>query len=356
MPATRTLQQLDVSFLRSAIRSAVAGTDLDAATATQALTAVLGGAADTDTAALLTALAAKGPSATEVAATARVVLAAAPAVTWTGPAVDIVGTGGDGSNSVNISTVAALIATAAGATVAKAGNRAATSRCGSADLLAALGVPVDPAPEVVDSLRRHRFAFLFTPAVHPAMRALAPLRRQLGFRTIFNLSGPLTNPVPLTARLIGAADAREQEILAEAAVELSGTPTWVVRSASGLDELSTAEPSRVIAVAKGRTETFHIDPRDLPVAPAGLDDLRGGDARHNAQIVRAVLAGTAPRPVTDTCLLNAAAALRLADLADDLDDGLELGREAISSGRAATLLADLRREPPAVTVSDRDSR
>ncbi|MGC5052051.1 anthranilate phosphoribosyltransferase [Micromonospora sp. DT48] len=356
MPTSRTLAEHDASFLRSATRSAVAGADLDATTAARALTALLSGADDTDAAALLTALAAKGPSATEVAATVRVVLAAAPPVAWTDPAVDIVGTGGDGSDSVNISTVAALIATAAGATVAKAGNRAATSRCGSADLLEALGVPVDPSPDIVDSLRRHRFAFLFTPAVHPAMRTLAPLRRRLGFRTIFNLSGPLANPVPLTARLVGAADAREQEVLAAAAAELGDTPTWVVRSASGLDELSTAEPSTVIAVARGRTETFRVDPRDLPVAPAGLDELRGGDARHNAQLVRDILTGVAPRPVTDTCLLNAAAAVHLAGLAEDLADGLELSREAVGSGRAAALLADLRHEPVAVTTSERDAR
>ncbi|MGC5033278.1 anthranilate phosphoribosyltransferase [Micromonospora sp. DT229] len=354
MPASRSLEQVGGSFIRSATRAAVAGRDLDAAEATQALAAVLHGADPADTAALLTALAAKGPSATEVAATVRIVLAVAPPVAWTGPAVDIVGTGGDGSNSINISTVAALIATAAGATVAKAGNRAATSRCGSADLLEAVGVPVDPSPDIVEALRLHRFAFLFTPAVHPAMRALTPLRRQLGFRTIFNLSGPLANPVPLTARLLGAADAREQEVLAEAAAELGSTPTWVVRSASGLDELSTAEPNTVIAVADGRTETFRIDPRDLPVAPAGLDDLRGGDARHNAEIVKGILAGTAPRPVTDTCLLNAAAALRLAGLTEDLTDGLELSRQAITTGRAAALLAALRREPTAAT--ERDSR
>ncbi|MET9361912.1 anthranilate phosphoribosyltransferase [Streptomyces sp. NPDC006632] len=328
--------------LTSATRHLVLGRDLDAEAAGAAVSVLLSGDTDPlDAAAFLTAMAAKHPSATEVAATVRVILAAARPVAWSGPAVDVVGSGGDGSDSVNISTLAALIAAAAGATVAKAGNRAATSSCGSADVLEALGIPIEPIERVPSLLARHRFAFLFSPAVHPVVGRLAPVRRRLGFRTLFNLVGPLANPVPLGGRLIGAADHRDQDILAQAAAELGLRRTWIVHGHGGLDELSTSGLNRVLMVDGDTTTETKLDPADLGLRPASRDDLKGGDAAENAATALRILAGDAPAPLLDTCLYNAAAVLHLADLAPGLDTALVLAREAIADGSALTLVRAL---------------
>ncbi|MFD9125800.1 anthranilate phosphoribosyltransferase [Kitasatospora sp. NPDC059571] len=334
------------AVLGASTRQLVRGRALDADTAFEAVTALLAEDADQlDSAAFLTAMSAKRASATELAATVRVILAAARPVPWDGPAVDVVGSGGDGSDSVNVSTVAGLLAAAAGATVAKAGNRAATSRCGSADVLEALGVPIEPVDLVPALLAEHRFAFLFSPAVHPLIGRLAPVRRRLGFRTLFNLAGPLANPVRLTGRLIGAADPHDQDVMAEAAAELGLRHTWIVHGHGGLDELTTSGPNRVLTVDGGRVAESVLDPAGLGLAAAGADELRGGDALANADAARAVLAGTAPAAVADTCLLNAAAVLHLAGLADDLPAGLGLARAAVASGAARDLVEALAATP-----------
>ncbi|MER5865544.1 anthranilate phosphoribosyltransferase [Kitasatospora sp. NPDC002040] len=330
------------TVLTASTRQLVLGRELDADSAFAAVSALLDATADPlDIATFLTAMSAKRPSATELAATVRVILAAARPVDWHGTAVDVVGSGGDGSDSVNISTVAGLLAASAGATVAKAGNRAATSRCGSADVLEELGVPLGPVELVPGLLDRHRFAFLFSPAVHPVIGRLAPIRRRLGFRTLFNLAGPLANPVRLHGRLIGAADRRDQDVMAEAAAELGLDRTWIVHGHGGLDELTTTGPNRVLAVDGGRVHERVLDPADLDLRPADADDLRGGDTAANADAARAVLAGTAPAPVLDTCHYNAAVVLHLAGLAPDLATGLALSRAAVASGAATELLLAL---------------
>jgi anthranilate phosphoribosyltransferase len=334
------------AVLTASTRQLVLGRALDADTAFEAVSTLLDRGTDpVDAAAFLTAMSAKRPSATELAATVRVILAAARPVAWDGPAVDVVGSGGDGSDSVNVSTVAGLLAAAAGATVAKAGNRAATSRCGSADVLEALGVPIDSVERVPALLAQHRFAFLFSPAVHPLIGRLTPVRRRLGFRTLFNLAGPLANPVRLGGRLIGAADPRDQDVMAEAAAELGLRRTWVVHGHGGLDELTTSGANRMLTVDEGLISESEFDPAGLGLRPAGADDLRGGDTAANAAAARAVLGGTAPAPVVDTCLLNAAAVLQLAGLAADLPAALDLARGAIASGAALELLADLAAAP-----------
>ena len=335
-------------------RQLVTRRDLDPEAAEAAVSALLQEAADPlDVAAFLTAMSAKRPCATEVAATVRVILAAARPVAWDGPAVDVVGSGGDGSDSVNISTIAGLIAAAAGATVAKAGNRAATSSCGSADVLEALGVPIEPVERVPALLARHRFAFLFSPAVHPLIGRLAPVRRRLGFRTLFNLAGPLANPVALDGRLIGAADRQDQDVLAEAAALLGLGRTWVVHGHGGLDELTTSGPNRVLVVDGGTVRETTVESAELGLRPAGPDDLRGGGAADNAAAALRILAGTAPAPVLDTCLFNAAAVLHLADLAADLGAGLELARRAVAEARGTDLVRALTAEQPVPVTAAR---
>ncbi|THA63899.1 anthranilate phosphoribosyltransferase [Streptomyces sp. A0642] len=348
--------------LPTVTRDAVAGRTVSAEAARAAVAELLDASTDeVDAAAFLTAVAVGGATPVLVAAAVEAVLAVARPVGWTGPAVDVVGTGGDGSDSVNISTLAALVAASAGATVAKAGNRAATSPCGSADLLEALGIDIDPGERITELLAAHRFAFLFTPALHPALRRLAPVRRRLGFRTLFNLSGPLANPVPLTGRLIGTATLQDQEVLAQAALLLGHRRTWVVQGFDGVDELTTAGPARVLQVDGGTLTAFTIDPAGLPLRPAGRAELAGGDAARNAVLSRQVLGGTAPAPLLDTVLLNAAAALHLAGRADDMASALTLARNAVERG-AATALADrLARasdtdRPARTTLTDRLAR
>ncbi|MER6120183.1 anthranilate phosphoribosyltransferase [Streptomyces sp. NPDC001743] len=348
--------------LPTVTRDAVAGRTVSAEAARAAVAELLDASTDeVDAAAFLTAVAVGGATPVLVAAAVEAVLAVARPVGWTGPAVDVVGTGGDGSDSVNISTLAALVAASAGATVAKAGNRAATSPCGSADLLEALGIDIDPGERITELLAAHRFAFLFTPALHPALRRLAPVRRRLGFRTLFNLSGPLANPVPLTGRLIGTATLQDQEVLAQAALLLGHRRTWVVQGFDGVDELTTAGPARVLQVDGGTLTAFTIDPAGLPLRPAGRAELAGGDAARNAVLSRQVLGGTAPAPLLDTVLLNAAAALHLAGRADDMASALTVARNAVERG-AATALADrLARasdtdRPARTTLTDRLAR
>ncbi|MGA4861871.1 anthranilate phosphoribosyltransferase [Streptomyces lavendulocolor] len=338
--ATRTLGAVT--------RDAVAGREVTDEAARDAVAELLDEATDpVDAAAFLTAVAVGGATPRLVAAAVRAVLAVARPVAWTGPAVDVVGTGGDGSDSVNISTLAGLIAASAGATVAKAGNRAATSQCGSADVLEALGIDIDPGEDIPRHLAEHRFAFLFAPALHPALRRLAPIRRRLGFRTLFNLSGPLANPVPLTGRLIGTATRQDQEVLAEAAALLGHRRTWIIQGADGMDELTTAGTSRVLAVDGGRITSALVDPALLPLRPAGRGALAGGDAHRNAALSREVLAGTAPGPLLDTVLLNAAAVLHLAGHADGLEEGLRLARRAVEHGAPARLAERLAHEKDA---------
>ncbi|MGW1224356.1 anthranilate phosphoribosyltransferase [Streptomyces sp. NPDC002530] len=327
-------------------RDAVAGRTVSAASARDAVAELLDETTDeVDAAAFLTAVAVGGATPVLVAAAVEAVLAVARPVAWTGPAVDVVGTGGDGSGSVNISTLAGLVAASAGATVAKAGNRAATSPCGSADLLEALGIELDAGERIPELLAAHRFAFLFAPALHPALRRLAPVRRRLGFKTLFNLSGPLANPVPLTGRLIGTATRRDQEVLAEAAALLGHRRTWVVQGFDGMDELTTAGPARVLRVDGDTLTESTVDPARLPLRPAGREALAGGGPARNAELARRVLDGTAPDPLLDTVVLNAAAVLHLAGAADDLDGGIVLARDAVRRGAPAELAARLARTP-----------
>ena len=288
------------------------------------------------------ALRAKGETPAEISGMAGMMLQHGKRVSLDSPAVDIVGTGGDRSNSVNISTMATIVTAAAGAPVAKHGNRSASSKSGAADVLEALGVVIDLPPEGV----RRCFAevgvgFFMAPVFHPALRHAGPVRAQLGVPTTFNLLGPLTNPAQPRRSLIGCAYAEKTRVLAEVFAR-RGSTALVVRGDDGLDEITTTTTSTVWVVSGGTVEERSFDPASLGIARASAADLRGGDATANAAVIRDLVGGK-QGPVRDAVLVNAAAALAAFEgfsgsLEDDLAAGLTRAAQAIDSGAAATLL------------------
>ena len=316
-----------------------------------------GAASDIEVAALLGALAAHGETASEIAGFAEGMrgeaLTLALSADERASLVDTCGTGGDSSGTFNISTAAALVAAAAGATVAKHGNRAVTSKCGSADVLEALGIPVDLTPQAAaDALRRHRFAFLHAPALHPAMRAVMPVRRALGVRTLFNIIGPLTNPAGASRQVIGVFAPHLVPIVAEAMALLGTRRALVVygeatgdgnpsHSTVGIDELSISGRSQVAEVCGGTVTHWTLTPEDLGLSRAPLDALHGGNAAENAAILTAIFTGHVG-PSRDVVLLNAAAVLLTAEIVPDLPAGLRHAAAAIDSGKVSSLIAALR--------------
>ena len=290
----------------------------------------------------LVALRTKGETADEIAGFAEAmrehVVAVTPSRT---PVVDIVGTGGDGAGTFNISTAAAIVAAAAGAAVAKHGNRAASSAAGSADVLEELGITLEQSPErIAHSIDELGFGFMFARAHHPAMRHVASVRQELGIRTVFNVLGPLANPAGACDGVFGVYSADLAPTYAEALAELGSRRAFVVHGAGGLDELSPYGTSLVVEVVDGDVREWELDPRDLGIEPADPAELRGGSVAENAATIRSVLAGEHGGR-RDAVLLIAAAALVAAGLADDLGEGLGLGGEAIDSGAAAGRLEAL---------------
>ncbi len=290
----------------------------------------------------LVALRTKGETADEIAGFAEAMREhVVPVTPQRSPVVDIVGTGGDGANTFNISTAAALVAAAAGAAVAKHGNRAASSQAGSADVLEELGIDIEQPPEQIAlSIDELGFGFMFARAHHPAMRHVAPVRKEIGVRTVFNVLGPLANPAGAREGVFGVYAADLARTYAEALVELGARRAFVVHGSGGIDELSPCGTNLVVEVVDGDVREWELDPRELGIHPTDPDSLRGGSAAENATTIRAVLAGE-PGGRRDAVLLNAAGALVAAGLADDLADGLGLGAEAIDSGAAANRLEAL---------------
>jgi anthranilate phosphoribosyltransferase len=281
----------------------------------------------------------KGETVEEVAGLARTVRALATPIDVHDPdtLLDVVGTGGDGSHSFNISTVAAMVAAACGARLAKHGNRAASSSCGSADVLEALGVKIDLPPDgVAACVHEVGIGFLFAPLFHPSFRYAAVPRRELGVRTVFNILGPLCNPAGARCYALGVPEPGLVPIMADVLHRL-GVRRALVFSAEGLDELSTAGPSRVVEQLDGQRHEYQLDPAELDLPRASHADLRGGAPAENAAIARAVLGGE-PGPRRDVVLLNAAAALRAAGLADEWREGIAMAAGALDSGRAGQLL------------------
>ncbi len=300
-----------------------------------------GRATPAQVAAFVTALRIKGETVAEITGLARTMRLYARRVPVDGLTVDTCGTGGDAAGTFNISTVAAFVAAGAGLRVAKHGNRAMTSQCGSADVLEALGVRIDLGPEEVGRcIEEAGIGFMFAPVFHPAMKHAAVPRREIGIRTVFNILGPLTNPAGATAQLIGVADVSFAPVLAGVLQRLGCQHGLVVHGGGGLDELSTLGPSTIWDVTPEAVYSYSITPEELGLARAGPGDIRGGTAAENATFVREVLEG-APGPRRDVVLLNAAAAIVAGGLVDGLADGLRVAAESIDSGRAGQRLERL---------------
>jgi len=296
-----------------------------------------GDATPIQVAGFLVALRMKGETVDEITGFARTARAVATPIEIQGALLDTCGTGGDGLATFNISTLSAIVAAASGAKVAKHGNRAASSMCGSADVLEQLGVKVDLGPEgVARCIDEAGIGFLFAPVFHPSFRFAGVPRRELALRTVFNVLGPLCNPAGAKYQALGVADGSMAGKMAEVLMRLGVERAIVFHAGDGMDELSVSSPSFVIEI-DGERKEYELDPAELGLAKAPVDSMRGGGPEENARIAREVLQG-ATGPRRDVVLLNAAAALRAAGLAESWKDGLGVAAEAIDSGRAGEVL------------------
>ncbi len=336
-------------------RIAVHRQSLDRDQARAVMAEILAGKiSDVQIAGLLVALQMKGETVEEIVGFAEAIRAAATALpanesttdvsnTGRDALVDTCGTGGDASGTFNISTAAAFVAAGAGVRVAKHGNRSLSSKCGSADVMEALGVSITlPAERIAACLKEVGIAFLFAPALHSAMKHVQPVRRELKLRTVFNLLGPLTNPARASAQVVGVYSAALVEKLAEALGMLGARHALVVHGSDGLDEITTTGPTRIAEVREGKLHAYEVEPEQFGIARGSLSDLAGGDAAANAVIIRGILNG-ARSPRRDIVLLNAAAAVLVAGKAESLADAVPLAAQAIDSGAALQKLEALRK-------------
>ena len=329
--------------LTRAIDAVCSGTHLTADHASAVLDEIMEGrSGEVQTAAFLVALRAKGETVAELTGLARTMRRLAAHVeSPRHDLVDTAGTGG-GPSTFNISTAAALVAAGAGCAVAKHGNRSNTSRSGSADLLEALGIRIDLEPDAVARcIEEAGFGFMFAPRHHAAMKHVVPVRRELAVRTIFNFLGPLTNPAGATRQLLGVADPRYQETIAEALLALGCEHALVVHAEDGLDEIGISGRTRVIEVRDGTTSEKHVAPADLGLDEAPPDTITGGTPEQNAAVVRGVFEGSDRGPARDVILANAGAAILVGGRADDLAAGVAAAREAIDTGAAGEVLERL---------------
>jgi anthranilate phosphoribosyltransferase len=327
--------------IRDQIIQLTRGSDLTQEQAAAAMEEIMTGVATpAQIAAFLTALHLKGETEAEIAGMAQVMRDKATQVHHVGPLLDTCGTGGDAAGTFNISTTASFIAAGAGATVAKHGNRAMSSACGSADVLEGLGVNIElDAEGVARCLREAGIGFMFAPKFHPAMRYAGPVRREIGIRTAFNILGPLTNPARARHQVLGVADAGLAEKLARALSRLDTVHALVVHGDGGLDELALSGPNLIFDVRGGQEpRRAEVSAADLGLAMAPKPAILGGSVVENAATVRAILGGEDAGPRRDIVLLNSAAALVAADRAADLREGLEQARESLRSGAARSRL------------------
>jgi len=329
---------------RALLRALIAGHDLDDEQMAFAIGAIMDGAwSQVQAGAFLAALATKGEKPAEVVGAAEAMRARALHVEHELPlVVDTCGTGGDGAQTINISTAVAFVLAARGIAVGKHGNRAASSRCGSADVLEACGIRIDAPPEVARiALEHDRFAFLFAQLYHPAMREVAPVRRDLGVRTIFNLLGPLANPARATHQVIGVADEAHLELVGQALARLGAQAGAVVHATNGIDEIAGDVPTHVYQFTPQGARRWLLDPSDFAIfAPAA--SIAGGDPATNAAALRAILAGERS-PRADVVALNAALGLVVAERASSLAEGLALARETLWNGAALAVFTSIRR-------------
>ncbi|MDQ6871809.1 MAG: anthranilate phosphoribosyltransferase [Gemmatimonadota bacterium] len=336
--------------LQGAIHKLAFREPLTAADAQAAFEIVMRGEATAvQVAALLSALRATGESVDVVAGVVRALRDAMVTLSAEDPdgLVDTCGTGGGAVPTFNISTVAALVAAGAGVRIAKHGNRSFTTRCGSADVLEALGVGIDvPVPTMEASLRDAGIVFMFAPLMHPAMRHVGPVRRELGIPTVMNIVGPLANPARAGRQVVGVSDLERAPILAGALSALGTTHAMVVYGEPGLDEVSPLGPTHVVEVRNGSTTRWTINPDEHGFKKIGLDDLAGSEPAENARIILTLLDGKGPSGARAATLLNAAAAIYVSGKVKNFADGIEAAKESIDSGQAKSVLDRLRRASP----------
>lgn len=328
-----------MSDLRPILAKLADGAVLDAAEAEQAFDIIMSGAADlAQMAAFIMALRVRGERVDEIVGGARVLRAKADKIKAPEGHIDTCGTGGDGIGTYNISTASAIVAAAAGAVVAKHGNRSVSSKSGSADVLMSLGANLDmPQAANEASLRDLGFAFMFAPSHHRAMRHVAPARASLQLRTIFNLLGPLANPAQAKRQILGVFDRKWLRPMAEVLQKLGSEHVWVVHGSDGLDEVTVTGPTYVAELKDGVITEFEVSPKDVGLNTSHINDLKGGDADVNAQAIRDLLDGKASA-YRDIVLMNTGAALVVAGLAEDLRDGVDKARATIDSGKAKETL------------------
>ena len=329
-------------MIKEAIKKLVEGQSLSQDEASAVMEEIMAGeATPAQFGAFVTSLRLKGETADEIVGLALVMRARAVPVSTTRPVVDTCGTGGDGAGTFNISTAAAFVAAAAGLNVAKHGNRAMSSQCGSADVLEALGVRIDlDATQVGRCLEEVGIGFMFAPLFHPAMKYAAAPRREIGIRTVFNILGPLTNPAGASAQVIGVADGSLGGKIATVLKGLGSRHALVVHGDDGLDEITVCQSSQVWELKDGAVKSYNVAPEDFGLSRAEEGSLSGGIATVNAALLRAVLEST-PGPRRDAVLLNAAAALVAGDSAASLKEGVSLARKALDSGSALAKLEEL---------------
>lgn len=325
--------------VRAAVELVAAGAVMPSPLAEAAMEELMDGSAPaTQVAALLAMLRVRGETPEELAAFARVMRARAVRVDAPAGAIDLCGTGADGAGTFNISTLAAFVVAGAGSPVAKHGNRAVTSRCGSADVIEALGIALDPGPEAVARrIGEVGFGFIFAPSYHPALKHAMPIRRELPLRTAFNLLGPISSPAGVRRQLLGVAEERLLPLMAGALARLETDRALVVHSGDGLDELSLAGPNHAMLVEGRMVGEVEIDPSEYGLRRATRSAMVGGDAQLNSAIALSVLGGE-PGAARDVVLLNAGAALEVAGAASDLDEGIALASSSIDDGKAGATL------------------
>lgn len=332
----------DAATLQPQLAKLIAGERLTLPEAKQAFMLMMCGAvSEAQTAAFLTALRLRGETVEVITAGAQVLRAQATPVVAPPGTLDTCGTGGDGAGTFNISTAVALVVAACGVTVAKHGNRAASSKSGTADVLQRLGVKIDLTPDAAQRcLDKAGIAFLFAPTFHAAMKHVGPIRRELGFPTVFNLLGPLANPASTKRQLIGVFAKQWVQPFADVLTRLGSERAWVVHGTDGLDEITTTSESFVAELRDGAVRTFTVAPEDAGLARATPSSLRGGDPETNAAALQGLLRGE-KSPYRDIVVLNSAAALIVADKAGDLKSGAAQAIDAIDSGRASRVLEKL---------------
>lgn len=326
-------------MIQQAINNIVSGRHLTFGESSSVMDEIMtGSATPSQFGAFVTGLRLKGETSEEIAGMASVMQEKALTVEAESTIIDTCGTGGDGSQTINISTIAAFVTVGAGLKVAKHGNRAITSSCGSADVLEAAGVKIDLGPEgVKQCINEVGMGFMFAPIFHPAMRFAGPLRREIGIRTVFNILGPLTNPARAKNQVLGIADPSLGLKMAEVLKRLGCLHALIVHGNDGLDEISISGPSQIWELKSGEIYEYTIAPEDFGIQQASSDEIRGGVAEENVEVMHKVLSGE-HGPKRDIVLLNAAAAITAGNQADSLAEGLVIAQESIDSGRASSKL------------------